>query len=151
MPFYFYNQEYQSLPTWNTIFAGKILQRSDKEVLKINLINSHHLEYKSDQNTSFTEILAESIPMSILQNCLEFELEPDLKMEGENFKIHTTKYTEKDVDKFLKNKNVLFYSQNGENWSVVKYELNQEQSKFWSLNTFKEKGLSLWSESFYRI
>ena len=151
MPFYFYNQEHQNLPAWGTILAGKILQRSDKEVLKINLINAHHLEYKSDQNTSFTEILAESIPMAILHESIEFEIETDLKIEGKNYKIYTTKYSEKDVDKFLKNKNVLFYSKNGVDWSIVKYELNKNQAKFWSLNTFSEKSLSLWSESFYEI
>jgi hypothetical protein len=151
MPYYFYNQKNQSLPAWGNIHAGKILQKSDKEVLKINLIDSYHLEYKSDKIPGFTEILAESIPMSILSESLEFELLPDLKLEGENFKIHTKKFDPKSVDKFLNSKDVLFYNQNEDDWTIVKWELSDHQAKFWTLRTYKDQDLSLWTESFYGI
>jgi len=151
MPYYFYNQKYQNLPAWGSIFAGKILQKSDKEVLKINLIDSYHLEYKSDKIPGFTEILAESIPMSILSESMEFELLSNLKLEGDNFKIFTTKYDPKSVDKFLNTKDVLFYNQNQDDWTIVKWELLDKQAKFWTLRTYQEQNLSLWTESFYVI
>ena len=151
MPYYFYNQKYQNLPAWGKIYAGKILQKSDKEVLKINLIDSYHLEYKSDKIEGFTEILAESIPMSILRSSVEFEILPDLKLEGHNYKIYTTKYDSKSVDKFLNSKDVLFYNQNIDDWTIVKWELLGNQAKFWTLRTYQEQSLNLLTESFYEV
>lgn len=151
MTFYWYQNDFTKLPDWTKVFASKIITgKQNYFQAKLNIIdNSHQIDLKTSPSLGFTEILASNLPIELLPKAIEFELTQDLEIKTQNSTLKTTKYNTKDVDKFLDQEDCLFYNFENDDWTILKWKIDDSVVIFETLHTYPKLELSLWSQSQY--
>ena len=139
MTYYLFNHEYTKLPDWTKVYASKIISFGGKKI-KVNIgLNSQQIENEK----SFTYILAENLPIKLMSQAKEFELESELEIVTDKYQITTLPFDITIIDEFLKTPNCLFYCFEEDDWNIVRWTAEEKNMVFESLLSYKTDNIIL--------
>lgn len=145
---YWYTNKFTRLPDWKNVLTSKVLsQRGKSEKIRINIMETSYQIDVNDETGGLTQILAPQLPIKLMEKAVEIKLEIGKNYSNESYKIYILPFDINVIDNYLRTENCLFYNQNGDNWTVIKWEEIEDKMKFKTMLAMEDEGVIVMSES----
>lgn len=139
---YWYTNKFTRLPDWKNVLASKVLTQSDKsEKIRMNIMEMSYQIDVSNETGGFTQILAPQLPIKLMDTAVEIKLEIGKNYSNENWKIFILPFDINIIDNYLRTENCLFYNQNKDNWTIIKWEEKKTKMVFQTLIALQDEGV----------